>query len=193
MVHQGREELEDICCNFYSKLYAEEVPTPELELARASILSCILCKFSPDMASQLDSPISQHKLHQALLQMAKSRSPVPDGITTEFFCKFWDLIGTEFIEMIQQSISTGRFPLCMTSGIIALIFKAGDRADLSNWRPITLVDVSYKILAKALQIRLQSLLKDVISLEQSAFLSFRHILGNILLQYETVEWAETSK
>jgi len=51
-----------------------------------------------------------------------------------------------------------------------------------------LLNVSYKIVAKALQIRLQPLLQDVISPEQYAFLPFRHILGNILLQYETVEW-----
>jgi len=80
----------------------------------------------------------------------------------------------------------------MTSGLIALIFKAGDRASLSNWRPITLLNALYKIVAKALQIRLQLLLQEVINPEQSAFLPSRHILGNILLQYKTVEWAKTS-
>lgn len=188
VVQQGREALEDICGNFYSKLYAEANPSPEADSAREAILSCVRSKFTPEMISQLDLPFHHHVLHQ----MATSRSPGPDGITTEFFCKFWDLIGVEFSYMIQHSITEGRFPLGMTSGTIALIFKTRDRADLSNWRPITLLNVSYKILAKAMQIHLQPLLKDVISPEQSAFLPFHHILGNILLQYETVEWAKNS-
>jgi len=52
--------------------------------------------------------------------------------------------------------------------------------------------VTYKIVAKALQIRLQSILKDVISPEQSSFLPSQLILANILLQYKTVEWAKES-
>lgn len=50
----------------------------------------------------------------------------------------------------------------------------------------------YKIVAKALQIRLQKLLKEVISPEQLAFLPSQHILSNILLQYKTIEWAKES-
>jgi len=81
----------------------------------------------------------------------------------------------------------------MTSGVITIIFKEGERANLSNWRPITLLNVSYKILAKTLQLRLQGILQDVISPDQSAFLPLRYILDNVLLQYETVEWAKESQ
>jgi len=71
--------------------------------------------------------------------MAHGRSLGPDGVTLEFFIKFWDLIGDDFTSMIHLSIAEGRLPLGMTSGIITLIFKEGDRANLSNWRPITLL------------------------------------------------------
>lgn len=91
------------------------------------------------------------------------------------------------MDMVHHSVAQGHLPTGMTSGTIALIFKAGDRVDLSNWRPITLLSVSYKIIAKAMQIQLQHLLQDVISQEQFDFLPNRHILCNILLQYETIE------
>ena len=48
------------------------------------------------------------------------------------------------------------------------------------------------MLAKALQVRVQSLLKNVISSKQSAFLPLRYILDNVLLQYETIEWIKDS-
>jgi len=92
--------------------------------------------------------------------------------------------------MVIKLVAQGCLLSGMTLGIIALNFKAGDRIDLTNWRPITLLNVSYKIIVKALQIRLQPLLCDVISQEQSTFLSNRHIVRNILLQHETIEWAQ---
>jgi len=100
------------------------------------------------------------------------------------------MLGDDYTSMLQESILQGRFPTSMTSGVIALIFKKGDKTNLSNWRPITLLNITYKILAKTLQVRLQNLLKDVISLDQSAFLPLRYILDNVLLQYETIDWAK---
>jgi len=137
-------------------------------------------------------PLTKQELYDALILMANGKSLGPNGIVTEFFKHFWDLIGDDYYEMVRSSICQGRLPSSMTSGTIALLFKAGDRANLANWRPITLLNSSYKIVAKALQIWLQHFLQDVISPEQSAFLPFRHILGNILLQYETVHWAQES-
>jgi hypothetical protein len=76
----------------------------------------------------------------------------------------------------------------MTQGLIALLHKGGDRLKLTNWHPITLLNISYKILAKALQLRLQPVLMDIISFDQSAFLPMRFILDNILLTSETMAW-----
>jgi hypothetical protein len=61
-----------------------------------------------------------------------------------------------------------------------------------NWHPITLLNISYKIYAKALQLRLQPVLMEIISSEQSAFLPLRFILDNIMLKQETIAWAERS-
>lgn len=49
--------------------------------------------------------------------------------------------------------------------MIALQHKGGQRSALTNWRPITLLNVGYKIFAKALQLRLQPILMDIISPE----------------------------
>jgi hypothetical protein len=56
-----------------------------------------------------------------------------------------------------------------------------------------LLNISYKIYAKALQLRLQPVLMEVINCEQSAFLPLRFILDNILLTQETMAWADQSK
>jgi hypothetical protein len=82
--------------------------------------------------------------------MAKGHSPGPDGVLTEFYCKFWNTIGADFIIMIQHAIEVGNLLAGMTSGLITLLPKKGSRENLSNWRPITLLNSFYKIFAKVL-------------------------------------------
>lgn len=55
-------------------------------------------------------------------------------------------------------------------GILSLIFKKGDPTNLSNWRPITLLHVGYKILARVLAFRLQTIIRKIISTDQNGFI-----------------------
>jgi hypothetical protein len=125
--------------------------------------------------------------------MATGRSPGPDGILTEFYSRYWDILGEDFTKMITHTIEIHRLLAGMTNGLITLIPKEGDKELLSNWRPITLLNSAYKIFAKTLQIRLQGLLPDIIHEDQSAFLPLRFILDNVLIQHETISWANDSQ
>jgi len=143
------------------------------------------------MAKELEQPLNKDELQRALNRWPLATALDLTVSPSNFFFTFGTYLAkTTYTAMLNDSISQGRLPQGMTSGVIALIFKKGDRNNLSNWRPITLLNTTYKILAKALQICLQNLLKDVISPDQSAFLPGRYILDNVLLQYETIEWAK---
>ena len=76
--------------------------------------------------------------------------------------------------------------------MIVLLHKGGHRQALTNWPLITLLNMGYKIYAKALQLRMQPALMDIISHDQLAFLPMRFILDNLLLTQETIAWAEKS-
>jgi len=65
------------------------------------------------------------------------------------------MLGDKFIEMICASIIYDRFLFGITLGTIVFLFKVDNQANLPNWLPITLLNVTYKIVAKAKQIRLQ--------------------------------------
>jgi hypothetical protein len=80
----------------------------------------------------------------------------------------------------------------INKGIITLIPKAGDRAKLNNWRPITLLGSLYKILAKTLASRLRSELNEIIRPNQTAFVEGRSILDNVFMAQEGLGWAEES-
>ena len=80
----------------------------------------------------------------------------------------------------------------MTEGLIVLLHKKGQCNTLNNWRPITLLNMSYKIFAKALQVHLQLVLMELISPDQSTFLLMRYILDNIFLTQQTISHAKQS-
>ena len=95
--------------------------------------------------------------------------------------------------MVQNSMTLGSFLAGMTRGHIVLIPKRGDQQQLTKWGPITLLNVAYNIVAKALQLHLQNILMDVISPKQIAFLPCGYILHNVLFHAKIIEWIQQSQ
>ena len=70
----------------------------------------------------------------------------------------------------------------------SLILKEGNKADFNYSRPIIFLTSSYKIFAKAFQLRFQTILRDIINPKQNAFLQLRFILDNIVLTQNALHW-----
>ena len=128
----------------------------------------------PGMISQATSEtlmrnITERELTTTLTSLAKGRAPEHDGILVEVFSKLWHTIGHDFYKMILRGLEKGILHEGMTKCFISLIPKEGDTKDLNHWRPITLLTTAYKIFAKTLQLRLQPVLREIISPEQTIF------------------------
>jgi hypothetical protein len=65
-----------------------------------------------------------------------------------------EVIGDEYTQTIHRATQTGQLPLGMTKRMLIVLHKGGERELLNNWRPISLLNVAYKIYAKLLQKRL---------------------------------------
>ena len=93
-----------------------------------------------------------------------------DGITAEFYLKFWDALKMKLIIVYKDSFILGILPESLRTGVITLLEKKGkDRADISNWRPITLLNIDYKLLTKTLGHRMKSVLPGLIHKDQNGF------------------------
>ncbi|GBG77670.1 hypothetical protein CBR_g24116 [Chara braunii] len=126
------------------------------------------------------------ELTQTVKTMAKGKSPGVDGLTMEFYVANWVIFGPHLVELYNQILVGGRLGKGMTQGVIALLFKKGDKTDIRNWRPISL-NVSYKILAKALAHRLAKYLPKLVEGDQGTFVQGRSIFNNIVIAIETLE------
>ena len=171
-------DLERICLDFYNDLYNHKEIIDE---ALIKVMKGLPALFTAAMNKALDQEITKKELRSVTNAMAKGKAPGHDGIPIEFFQKFWPTIGQDFHRMIVTSIEEGKLHDGITKGLISLIPKEGDNKDLNYWRPTALLTVSYKIFAKTLQLRLQPMLRDVVSPEQTIFLPLRLILDNTVL------------
>ena len=180
--------LRNLYQEFYQFLYTTVPLTEVHEVAMQSFLTLIPHKFTMEAQEQLSRPLDNQELWAATEALVVGKSLGPDGVAIQFFTKFWDLIGEDFIAMFQQTFQHGYLPGQLNHGLITLLSKGRDGEILDNWCPITLLNVSYKVLAKALQRRLHPLLPNVISEDQLAFLPLIYILDNILNLHKMIHW-----
>ena len=91
--------------------------------------------------------ITEKEVFQAIQHMKLNKSPGIDGITPEFYKEYWQLIKKPFMEMIQETYDEEEMPSTMKQSILTLIYKKGDKHLLKNYRPISLTNYDYKIIA----------------------------------------------
>ncbi|GBG65307.1 hypothetical protein CBR_g50347 [Chara braunii] len=142
----------------YAKLYYEDVLTtrrpqdPITDLTEQSDMwQDTTVSLSTTARLDLDRPLTVEEVTQTLKSMAKGKSPGIDGLTVEFYISNWEAVRDGLVEVYNKVLEGGKLGKGMTHGVIAVLFKKGDdKADVKNWRPISLLNVSYKILAKSL-------------------------------------------
>ena len=89
--------------------------------------------------------------------MKHNKSPGLDGITTEFYQAFWLLLGNFLVDVYNECYEEGIQPDSQRQAVFSLIFKKGNADDIANYRPISLTNVDYRILAFTLAQRMQKL------------------------------------
>ena len=83
---------------------------------------------------------------------------------------------TSFLGSLEESYNKGELTPSQRQAIIKLLEKKGkDRSLLKNWRPLSLLNVDYKIASKALANRLKKVLPYLISINQYAYVENRNI------------------
>ena len=118
--------------------------------------------------------------------MSSGKSPGLDGFPAEFYRRFRPLLGHDYVHVINYCYSIGRLSASQRSGVITLLYKRGDRLDMKNWRPITLLCVDYKIAAKAIANRLLQVLQFLIHTDQSCSVPGRNPIHNVRLLKDIV-------
>jgi hypothetical protein len=155
---------------------------------RMSVLNAVTSSVSTEDNNILTVPFSIAEFKDAAFSMEADKCPGPDGFNPGFYQQFWDLCGHEIFEAGCSWLECGAFPPGLNSTNIALIPKGESQKSMKDWRPISLCNVLYKIVAKVLANRLKPMLDKCISENQSAFVPGRSILDNAMAAIEIIHY-----
>ena len=137
-----------------------------------------------------DKDITLNDLENAVTNLKMNKSPGLDGLTAEFYKHFWDILKIPFHNMISESFEKGFLPDSARRAVVCLLFKKNEKDLLKNYRPISLTNFDYKIIAFVLTQKLQTVIDRLISHDQSAYIKKRYIGNNARLISDILEYTE---
>ena len=118
--------------------------------------------------------------------MEHNKAPGPDGFPAEFYQAFWDTIKGDLMAMLSE-FHKGELPLySLNFGTIILLPKCKEAIKIQQYRPICLLNVSFKIFTKVATNRILVVAQKVISPTQTAFLHGRNIMEGVVVLHETI-------
>ena len=168
--------------NYYKTLYTEEKDDDYIIRHLEEFASDVsVPSLSENDTNALEKEITLQEVTSALKGMNAGSSPGLDGISTEFYKFFWIDIRKYVFEGLMYAKHNHELSISQRKGIFTLIHKGKDLAkdELKNWRPISLMNVDYKLLTRVLARRLQGVVTSIVHENQSGFIKGRQIANVI--------------
>jgi hypothetical protein len=125
--------------------------------------------------------------------MEHNKAPGPDGFPAEFYQTFWDTIKGDLLGLFSY-LHAGQLELFrLNFGEIILLPKVNEAERIQQYRPICLLNVSFKIFTKVATLRINTVADHVVRPSQTAFMQGRNILDGVLTLHETVHELHSKK
>ena len=174
----GTHNIQNRQVEFYKELYKSQMRE---DTDKSYFLENVDKTISGSSKQFMESIITKEEISKAIKKMPNNKSPGQDGIPVEFYKVYWNVIADDLLEVIHKGLDNKQLPYTQYLAVIVLLYKKGSRAEIKNWRPISLLNVDYKILSKVLAERLKSVLPEIIHYDQRGCVPGRYIGENIRL------------
>ena len=180
----SRENCNKEIYKFYQQLYAHKSASKPGDKLRDILQD--LPKLTQAEVEKMQKPVTLSEVTTTLLRdMNTGKSPGSDGLTVAFYKRFWDFLKVPYFKSLEASIQKGELTDSQKRSIIRLIQKKGkDSSQQKNWRPISLMNCDAKIFSRLITARLESVICNLCSEEQLAYVKGRNITeGNRVIDY----------
>jgi hypothetical protein len=143
-------------------------------------------KVTMDENSVLNAEFFEDEIRQVVFESYSEGAPGPDGFLFLFYQKFWNTIKVDLMRLIR-GFERGEVNVArLNYAIISLLPKEEEAKSLKKFRPISLINCSFKIFSKAVNNRLVRVCDRLLSHNQSAFVKGRFILESVVSTPEII-------
>ena len=161
---------------FYESLYQSKESDEDIPQGGNFLKAELATPLSPEDQKLCDGPITDAECLNAVKDFKKCKTPGTDGFSAEFYQFFWPELRTEMLASFHFAFQSGSLSISQRRGLISLIPKKNkDKSTLENLRPISLLNVDYKILTKVIAKRIEKTLPKIINPDQTGYVKGRYI------------------
>ena len=185
---ETEDGIEQVAVQYFGNLFETSSPVDIGESIRY-----ITETVTEEMNEALTAPVTDTEIRDAVFAINPDKAPGPDGMTSLFYQRFRSIIGKDVISMVREFFETGELDERINQTNICLIPKTARPVSMTEFRPISLCNISYKIISKVLSNRLKRIFPSLISETQSAFVARRLITDNILVAQEMFHALRTNQ
>ena len=183
-------QILDAIENYFNNLYMSTDGTTQDDYDQY-IQDLSLPRLSDEERDNMEGPLTYEECKKVLETFQNDKSPGEHGFTVEFYKFFFELLGHDLIASFNEAYEANELTISQRRGVITLIPKEdGSLMDLTNWRPITLLNVDCKIATKAIAKRVEASLPKLINHDQTGFIKGRYIGENIRLIIDAMEYTK---
>ena len=187
IVHHNPFEILGVWRSYYADLFtAQECDCK----AQDAMLAKLSRRLSSAEREACEGVLTVEECYHALQGMPCGKTPGSDGFPMEFFVSFWQTLGADLVRVLNVAYETGQLSTSQRRGLIIVLYKKNDRLDTKNWRPISLLNVDYKIATRTISGRLLAVLSSIIGPDQTCGVPGRTISSNLFLIRDLLEYVE---
>eukprot|EP00253_Pinus_taeda_P018186 PITA_18186 len=179
---KDQEEIKNAAFNHFKALLLADSQQNDPD----AFLSAIERKITEEHNNKLEQDPTVEEIREATFSMQQDKAPGPDGFAVAFYRQHWETIKKDFVRMVKNAFRNHKLGDNTNSSHIALIPKEANPKSFDRFRPISLCNVSYKIITKIIANKLKKLLPLLISENQGGFVPKRQSIDNVILIQEAI-------
>ena len=185
--------------DFYSKLYQKPDGIQEDNVSINDFLEDISThpevlssKLSDEEKNFLDRPFTIEELDNSNSKSKKNSSPGIDGISNRFIDKFWSIFRVPLFKYATHCFESGKLTDNFRSAKIRLIPKKGNLTQIKNWRPISLLNCFYKVISRAITLRIRKYIDKITKVGQKGYSSTKQCQEVLICLLDEIQKAKAS-
>ena len=172
--------------SYYNDLFTAQQCNP---VVQDELLSKLTHRLDETEHASYEGCLTVDKCFQALMGTSCSNTPGLDGFPMEFYIAFWQSLSADLVRVLNLAFETGQLSTSQHRGLIIVLHK-DDPLETKNWRPISLLNVEYNIVTRAISGHLLGVLGSVIGPEQMCGVPGRTISENLFLIRDLLEYVD---